>query len=113
MGGIEVRDVTGNKLTETDLEFTSKRVTKGERVGRFIADTKLAKLYAIPANVDHPDFVAALLGKSVTDLKKAPFDCNYFVAVSIILLKGHISLLLIGVSGFEMVMKNPAKKERA
>jgi hypothetical protein len=105
-----IRDVTGKKLSFEDLEFTSKRVTEGEWVGRFIVDTNKLKIYAIPHEIDHPEFVGLLVGKSRDEMKNSPMDYSYFVAVSIAVVDGIVTRTLIGISGFEMVMATAAKK---
>lgn len=106
---IEIRDVSDRKLTKKDLEYTSKRVTKGEWVGRFIVDTKNLKIYAIPQNIDHPEFVALLEKTTISELKRDPAKYNHHVAVSIVVQDDIVTRTLIGISGFEMVMAGPAR----
>ena len=104
-----IRDLTGQKLTNDDLIFTSKRTS--ETVGRFIIDTANSRIYAIPHNVDHPDFVAQLLGKSVSELKANPEEYSYFVSSSVGITEGQIKFILVGVAGFEVVMAHAQKKK--
>lgn len=103
-----VVDLTGKKLTIADFEYTSKR--KDNTVGRFIVDVNTSKLYAIPANIDHPEFVGLLTGKSVSELKSDPEEFSNFISISIGIENTFISFILIGLAGFEQVMKDAIRK---
>jgi len=108
--GIVGRNVTDKKLSADDLEFTSKRASAGEWVGRFIVDTNTKQMYAIPGQIDHPEFIVALTGKTLLQLKTAPLTFANFVAVSMAVVNGIVTRSVIGISGFEMVMVSAVKK---
>lgn len=107
---LEIRDVTGKKLTKFDLDYTSKRSGE-EQIGRFIADLQKNKLYAIPQDIDHPEFVELLTGKAKAEMKKEPMKYNNFVGVSIGVVNDIITRIIVGISGFEFVMAHAIKKQ--
>lgn len=109
---ITIRDVTGEKLTKLDLEYSSKRASTGEFVGRFIADVKNNRLYVIPEDIDHPEFVTLLTGKTKSQMKEDPLNYNQFVGISISVQDDIIERILVGITGFEFVMVD-AMKARA
>ena len=104
-----VRELTGKKLTKAELEYTSKRINN--TVGRFIIDTINSKIYAIPHNIDHPDFVAQIVGKSVNALKLNPEEYSYFVSLSVGIEENLFNFVFIGIGGFETVMAHALKKK--
>lgn len=105
------RVVSGKKLTIEDIKYTSKRVISGgEIVGRFIADVNKRVLYAIPRDIDHPDFVALVEGKRLEELKANPLMYNRYGSVSIVCTEDVIESILIGIAGFEVVMMSAYRK---
>ncbi|MEM3154099.1 MAG: hypothetical protein QW165_00845 [Candidatus Woesearchaeota archaeon] len=106
---IELRDVTGKKLTKFDLDYTSKRSGE-EQIGRFIADVNKGKLYAIPEDIDHPEFVELLTGKTKAEMKKDPMKYNHFVGIGIGVQNNIVTRIIVGISGFEFVMTYAMKK---
>lgn len=80
--------------------LTTKRARK--MVARLLVDTKTRKIYFIPNNINHPEFVMELLKVKKNFLKENPLVASRFVGVAVEIENEIVKRILVGISGLEM-----------
>ncbi|MBW2966022.1 hypothetical protein KY342_02885, partial [Candidatus Woesearchaeota archaeon] len=83
-----------------EAEKTSVRA-HGEIVARLIVDTDKNKIFYVPAEINHPEFLAAHLGKTVDELKQNPDLVSPFVGVAVKTDNNIATDIIVGISGIE------------
>ncbi len=76
--------------------------------GRFsvVVDVPTGTVYAVPCDVEHKDFLCALLGKTEQDIKQNPACVTRIVPAHIDLNgQDEVYRVLTGISGFEQIYR--------
>ena len=73
----------------------------GEIVARLIVDTNRNKILFVPAEINHPEFLALELGISLDQLKQQPDMVSPFIGVAVRIINGLAVDVLVGISGLE------------
>ena len=83
------------------LEATNKR-SHGEIAGRIIIDAKKLKWYPVPADMNHPPFVAKFILKmTMEEIEKNPEKAEHFIGAVVFIEDNNIKSILTGISGLE------------
>lgn len=92
------------------IELASQTTKRARKiVARLLVDTKTRKIYFIPENKDHPDFVMELLKVNKRFLKENPSIASRFVGVAVEIENNLVKKILIGISGLETWLVNYKK----
>ena len=97
-----------------EAKKTSKRAS-GEIVARLIIDTKKEKILFIPDHINHPEYLAAYLGKKdKQELKQDPDLVSHYVGAAVGIEDGKVTRVLVGISGLELyfgTVRSPLHKK--
>ena len=76
----------------------------GEIIARLIVDTKTGEVLFVPSDINHPEFVAARVGKKVSYLKEHPVEFTHLVGANVVIVDDVVTEVFVGVSGIETVL---------
>lgn len=90
-------------ITKELLNVYTKR--KARDVLSIIVDVKNKKIYAVPVDKEHVEFVAGLLDFGIESLKTDPQTASHLVPVNIGIDDNEVNAVLTGWSGLEAGFK--------
>lgn len=90
-------------ITKELLDVYTKR--KGRDILSIIVDVENDKIYAVPVDKEHVQFVSELLERGLDDLKDNPQSASHLVPVNIGIEDGTITAVVTGYSGLELGFK--------
>ncbi|MBD3355017.1 hypothetical protein GF361_03455 [Candidatus Woesearchaeota archaeon] len=105
-----------SKLVEEKKEEFIKKAKEtnmrghGEINARLFVDAEKKKILFVPHKINHPEFIAAHIGKTKEDIKKNINLINQYIPVTVEIAEEKATAVLVGISGLETWLDANKKK---